>query len=49
MPPALTFCAEPDVLRGRVQPMLPNRPPLSVEISITAEPPRFPVHQCVHK
>jgi hypothetical protein len=33
----------------RVQPMPPNRPPLSVEMGITAEPPRFPVHQCVHK
>jgi hypothetical protein len=46
---AVTFCAQPDVLRGSVQPMLSNQPSLSVEMNITVTRPRCPRHHSVQK
>ena len=46
---ALTFCAQPDVLRGSVQSKLPIQPSLTVEMSITVTRPRYPRHYSVQK
>lgn len=49
MPPAVILCAEPDVLRGLVQPKLSNQPSPTVQMSTSLTRTRCPRHHNVQK